>query len=89
MRQVRYYRILPLARRLIGSSDLYKFLNPVRDASHDRAGLGPHPVDLIYPPMAIAIDPGYNSYGYCHRMADTSAIWIKLINISMNGTCTL
>jgi energy-coupling factor transporter ATP-binding protein EcfA2 len=44
MRQVRYCH-LPLARRLIGSSDLYKLLNPVRDASHDRAG----PVAKCYP----------------------------------------
>jgi len=45
MRQVRYCRILPSARRLIGSSDLYKLLNPVHDASHDRAG----PVAKCYP----------------------------------------
>ena len=45
MRQVRYVCILPSARRLISCSDLYKLLNPVRDASHDRAG----PVAKCYP----------------------------------------
>jgi hypothetical protein len=45
MRHVRYCHILPSARRLIGSSDLYKLLNPVPDASYDRAG----PVAKCYP----------------------------------------